>query len=73
MNPHSTWSALTKSWVISFTPSFSWVTGDDLVIDNRFNGFLVLIETAKAVRDVNLFLNTELKLGVNETVSEARA
>ena len=49
------------------------MTGDDLVIDNRFNGFLVLIETAKAVRDVNLFLNTQLKVGVNETVSEARA
>jgi hypothetical protein len=38
-----------NSLVISFTPSFSWVTGDDRVITNRFNGFFVLIKTAKAV------------------------
>jgi hypothetical protein len=38
-----------NTMVMSFTPNFSWVTGNDRLINNRFNGFLVLIETAKAV------------------------
>ncbi len=49
--------------LMSVTRSFSWVARDDLVINNRFNGFLVLIETAKAVSERILISRHPAKAG----------
>jgi len=54
---------------ISLTPRFSEVHGR-LFYHNRFSGFLLHRQTAEAVRALSGVVNSQLKQGVNEKVSQ---